>query len=105
MNRLECFIASDEKAIIEHTREAIPLEDGDVVHVMAGGWGIFNTLSANVEATVPRVLQQLDASLESMGKGSFKHFMQKEIHEQPASLISTMLGRVQRVRHTLPLYC
>jgi len=51
------------------------------------------------------VLQQLDASLESMGKGAWEHFMQKEIQEQAASLTSTMLGRVARVRRPSPAPC
>lgn len=97
---LECFIASDEKAIIEHTRDAIPLEDGDVVHIKAGGWGIFNMHAVDGGAAVSRVMQKLDASLESIMKGSYTHFMEKEIHEQPESLTSTMLGRVKRASDT-----
>lgn len=79
-------------------QEAIALQDGDVLHIKRGGWGIFNTESDDAQATVPRAMQKLEGKLESILKGEYAHFMQKEICEQPESLAATMAGRVKRVR-------
>jgi glutamine---fructose-6-phosphate transaminase (isomerizing) len=78
-------------------QEAIALEDGDVLHIRRGGWGIFNADAADREAGVPRVVQKLEGKLESVMRGAFEHFMLKEICEQPESLAATMAGRVKRV--------
>lgn len=69
------------------------------MHVKAGGWGIFNADGEEAgQQAMPRVLQTLDAELASISRGIYSHFMQKEIHEQPESITSTMRGRVRRVR-------
>ena len=59
---------------------------------------------------MPRVLLTLAVEVEQIMKGGFDHYMQKEIHEQPESLLQTMRGRVQFQRpavssHTLPRAC
>lgn len=92
---IECFIASDASAVIEHTKKVIVLEDNDVLHLSGGGYGIYNTEGANVEEAVPRVLLTLQMEVEQIMKGGYDHYMQKEIHEQPESLLQTMRGRVQ----------
>ncbi|KAG2485969.1 hypothetical protein HYH03_015293 [Edaphochlamys debaryana] len=102
---IECFIASDASAVIEHTKKVIVLEDNDVLHLCGGGYGIYNTEGHNVEEAVPRVLLTLQLEVEQIMKGQleveqimkggYDHFMQKEIHEQPESLLQTMRGRVQ----------
>jgi glucosamine 6-phosphate synthetase-like amidotransferase/phosphosugar isomerase protein len=73
------------------------LEDGDVLHIKQGGWGIFNLDASDVESTVLRVVQKLEGKLESIMKGDYEHFMLKEIFEQPESLAATMAGRVKHV--------
>lgn len=78
-------------------QEAIALEDGDVLHIKGGGWGIFNTAAGAGEAAVSRVMQKLEGKLEGIQKGPYAHFMLKEIWEQPESLAATMAGRVKRV--------
>ncbi|EFJ45967.1 hypothetical protein VOLCADRAFT_105759 [Volvox carteri f. nagariensis] len=92
---IECFIASDASAVIEHTKRVIVLEDNDVLHLCSGGYGIYNTGGDDVEEAVPRVLLTLQMEVEQIMKGGYDHFMQKEIHEQPESLLQTMRGRVQ----------
>ncbi|GLI68179.1 hypothetical protein VaNZ11_012521 [Volvox africanus] len=92
---IECFIASDASAVIEYTKRVIVLEDNDVLHLCGGGYGIYNTSGENVEEAVPRVLLTLQLEVEQIMKGGYDHFMQKEIHEQPESLLQTMRGRVQ----------
>lgn len=76
------------------------MEDGDLVHMKGGGWGIFN-VDADDHArhlAVPRLVQRLEGRLDSVRKGDYEHFMQKEIFEQPESIAATMRGRVKRVR-------
>jgi glucosamine--fructose-6-phosphate aminotransferase (isomerizing) len=91
---LECWIASDASAVVEHTKQVTVLEDGDVLHVCSGGWGIYNVNEADVEKAVPRALQTLEIEVEQIMKGGYDHYMLKEIHEQPGSVIQTMRGRV-----------
>lgn len=74
------------------------MEDNDVLHISGGGFGIYNTAQVNVEAAVPRVLETLQMEVDQIMKGGYDHFMQKEIHEQPDSLLQTMRGRVQFMR-------
>jgi glucosamine 6-phosphate synthetase-like amidotransferase/phosphosugar isomerase protein len=75
------------------------------------GWGIFNIDAEDNELAVPRVLEKLQGKLESIMKGEYEHFMQKEIFEQPESIQATLLGRVKRVccqiwkLHRLPSGC
>lgn len=78
-------------------QEAIALADGDVLHIKQAGWGIFNLDAEDNAVAVPRVLEKLQGKLESIMKGKYDHFMQKEIFEQPESIHATMLGRVKRV--------
>jgi len=92
---IECWIASDASAVVEHTKRVIVLEDNDVLHLHGGGYGIYNTEHQDVEEAVPRVLHTLQIEVEQIMKGGYDHFMQKEIHEQPESLLQTMRGRVQ----------
>ena len=81
-------------------QEAIALEDGDVLHIKRGGWGIFNLDADDSKTAVPRVMEKLEGKLESILKGNYEHFMLKEICEQPESLAATMAGRVKHVRRS-----
>ncbi|KAJ9519758.1 hypothetical protein QJQ45_013440 [Haematococcus lacustris] len=102
---IECWVASDASAVVEHTKRlrcvdvlharVIVMEDNDVLHLTGGGYGIYNTSQQDVEEAVPRVLLTLQVEVEQIMKGGFDHYMQKEIHEQPESLLQTMRGRVQ----------
>ena len=90
---MECWLASDASAVVEHTKKVIVMEDNDVLHICQGGYGIFNADNSNKESAVHRVVQTLEIEMEQIKKGGFDHYMQKEIHEQPASLLQTMRGR------------
>lgn len=92
---LECWIASDASAILEHTKRVVALEDNDVLHIVGSGYGIYNTGGQDVEEAVERIFMTLQMEVDQIMKGGFDYFMQKEIHEQPESLLSTMRGRVQ----------
>jgi glutamine---fructose-6-phosphate transaminase (isomerizing) len=86
----EMFIASDMPAILEHTREVAFLEDGQVASV-AQDEVAFYTLDGRV--VHPRV-HTISWDPISAAKGEYKHFMQKEIYDQPNALTDTIRGRV-----------
>jgi glucosamine--fructose-6-phosphate aminotransferase (isomerizing) len=90
--RGEFVVASDASAIVAHTTQAFPLDDYNVVKITRAG---FRSSTVNNVSVNPKVMQ-LEMDLEQIELGRFDHFMQKEIHEQPASLRNTMRGRLQR---------
>ncbi|KAK8590148.1 hypothetical protein V6N13_088929 [Hibiscus sabdariffa] len=104
-NPKELFLSSDANAVIEHTKEVLVIEDGEVVHLKEGGVSILkfnNDKGRNGDsrsarpASVQRALSILEMEVEQINKGKYKHYMQKEIHEQPESLTTTMRGRLLR---------
>lgn len=86
----QMFIASDLPAILEHTRDIVFLEAGQLAMVKRDG---FQVVNINGEAIKPAV-QQIPWDPVSAEKGNYRHFMQKEIHEQVRSLSDTLVGRV-----------
>ncbi|XP_062159408.1 glutamine--fructose-6-phosphate aminotransferase [isomerizing] 1 [Alnus glutinosa] len=103
-NPKELFLSSDANALVEHTKKVLVIEDGEVVHLKDGGVSILkfdndkgkhgNSLSR--PASVQRALSVLEMEVEQINKGKYEHYMQKEIHEQPESLKTTMRGRLIR---------
>eukprot|EP01062_Namystynia_karyoxenos_P058500 TRINITY_DN50026_c0_g1_i1.p1 TRINITY_DN50026_c0_g1~~TRINITY_DN50026_c0_g1_i1.p1 ORF type:complete len:704 (+),score=265.32 TRINITY_DN50026_c0_g1_i1:110-2113(+) len=93
----ELFFASDASAIIEHTRRVIYLDDEDVVHIVDGHMMMYNRVSNKQNQKLCRAarpVHQLEMELESIMKGSYDHFMLKEICEQPESFQNSLRGRV-----------
>ncbi|PWN97196.1 putative GFA1-glucosamine--fructose-6-phosphate transaminase [Tilletiopsis washingtonensis] len=90
---IEYFIASDASAIIEHTKRVLYLEDDDIAHIAEGELHI-HRLRRNDGLSSMRSIETLEMELAEIMKGSFDHFMQKEIFEQPESVVNTMRGRV-----------
>ncbi len=86
----EHFIASDVPAILSHTRSVIFLEDGDVVVASAGRFAITDR-HGQPRSRTPVQISWSPAMAE---KGGYKHFMLKEIHEQPQAVINTIGGRI-----------
>ncbi len=86
----ENFVASDVTAILQHTREVVFLEDGQVAVVRPSEVTFTDFAGRPVTPTVQRVTW--DPVLAE--KGGFKHFMLKEIHEQPHAIRETLAGRV-----------
>ena len=82
----------------------VVLEDSDVVHLTRGGYAIYNAAREDPAACVPRLLRTLDMEVSSIMKGGYDHYMQKEIHEQPESILQTMRGRVKFSR-VVPKVC
>jgi len=86
----EMYVASDMPAILEHTRRVIFLESGQMAVVARGGVQVKTLDGKPVEYAVNTVAWD-PISAE---KGEYRHFMQKEIHEQVRSLNDTLAGRV-----------
>ena len=86
----EYFAASDPLAIGELTNQFIFLEDGDTAAVSASGLEIFDENQKAVERNVTKI----DISAEATSKGDYKHFMEKEIYEQPQAIRNTLDGRI-----------
>ena len=82
----ENFVASDVSAIVSATRRVIFLEEGDTVELTRDGVRIFDADRAPVE----RETHVSDVSLASLELGPYRHFMQKEIHEQPRAVADTI---------------
>ncbi|KAI8852947.1 hypothetical protein BC829DRAFT_414088 [Chytridium lagenaria] len=90
---IEYILASDASAIIEHTKKVLYLEDDDVAHIADGDLHI-HRLRRDDNLSSMRTIQTLEQELAQIKMGSYSHFMQKEIFEQPESVINTMRGRV-----------
>jgi glucosamine--fructose-6-phosphate aminotransferase (isomerizing) len=86
----EFFVASDVPAILSYTRDIIFLNDGDVAILTPEGVRFTDFDGKTVRRTVSRILW--DPIMAE--KGGYKHFMLKEIFEQPRAIKDTMLGRV-----------
>ena len=96
----ETFIASDLPAIVEFTHKIIFLESGEMALIKKDSVEV-NTINGK---RVKPVVQNVPWDPISAEKGTYRHFMQKEIHEQVRSLSDTMVGRVDfdNYRITLP---
>jgi glucosamine--fructose-6-phosphate aminotransferase (isomerizing) len=86
----EMFIASDLPAILEHTRKAVFLESQQIAEVTWDGLHLYS-LTGN---QIPFDIQQVAWDPVAAEKGEYRHFMEKEIHEQVRSLTDTIAGRV-----------
>ena len=91
-NNSEFFVASDASPFIEFTRNAIYLEDEEMAIIKLGEEIRIRKIQDNTEV-VPDI-QQLKLNLEQIEKGGYEHFMLKEIHEQPQSIVDAYRGRL-----------
>ncbi|PZQ23511.1 MAG: glutamine--fructose-6-phosphate transaminase (isomerizing), partial [Stenotrophomonas acidaminiphila] len=82
----ENFIASDVSAILQATRRVIFLEEGDTAEVTREGVKVFD----GKDQPIQREVHVSDVSLASLELGPYRHFMQKEIHEQPRAIADTI---------------
>ncbi|KAI9632044.1 uncharacterized protein MKK02DRAFT_41687 [Dioszegia hungarica] len=99
---IEFFIASDASAVIEHTKRVLYLEDDDIAHIAEGELHI-HRLRRNDGLSSVRAIETLEIELAEIMKGQYDHFMQKEIYEQPESVVNTMRGRVNFDSRTIML--
>ena len=87
----EYFVASDSSPIIEHTRDIIVLDEGEMAILSKSGYEIRKIENNNV---VKKEIEKIEHSIEEIEKGKFDHFMLKEIYEQPISLANSIRGRI-----------
>ena len=115
-SKVEFYFASDASAMVEHTKRVLVLEDDDVCHCHDGTYKIYKVEKEKhshpgytsghdspeyglykpvvMSKEVERTIETLEMEVESIMKGEFDHFMQKEIFEQPEAISSTMRGRL-----------
>ena len=87
----ETFVASDIPALLQHTKKVIYLKDNDLAVITSAGCKIKN-LSGHI---LDREIEEVKMSASAIEKKGFKHFMLKEIFEQPDSLNNVLSGRIK----------
>jgi glucosamine--fructose-6-phosphate aminotransferase (isomerizing) len=86
----EMFVASDVAAVLDHTRRVVDLEDGDTAIVRIDSFEIYDS----ADKPIQRKERHVDWSPVAAEKEGFKHFMLKEIHEQPRVISDALAGRL-----------
>lgn len=95
----EYFLASDYLALQNLTQELIYLKDGDVVKISTDGIAIYDLSKKRVK----RNKTTIKTTQEPVNKGQYRHFMQKEIFEQPQAVAATIEGRIVK-KHILDAF-
>jgi glucosamine--fructose-6-phosphate aminotransferase (isomerizing) len=91
------FVASDVAALLEHTRDVVFMEDGDLAVIRRAKIELFD----GTGAVVVRPVRRIDWTPGMAEKNGHKHFMHKEICEQPRAAADTLRGRVLRSEGTV----
>ncbi len=99
VNEGEYFIASDASAIVEHTRQVVFLDDDDIATLTRDGYEV-KTLGDEISE---HQIEEITYDIEQIEKGGFDHFMLKEIHEQPQTILDSMRGRIMLDKGTAKL--
>lgn len=84
------YVASDASALLQVTRDIIYLEEGDVAELSGHGYRIVSCLHNQLGEEVNRIIHKSNLSNEAIELGSYAHFMQKEIFEQPSAVANTL---------------
>ena len=87
----ECFVASDIPAFLAHTREVVFLEDGEIARLDGVTWKVFTLASLS---PVEKEVNHIPWDMQAAAKGGYRHFMLKEIMEQPRVITDCLTGRV-----------
>ncbi|CAH9060276.1 Glutamine--fructose-6-phosphate aminotransferase [isomerizing] [Pseudoalteromonas sp. CIP111854] len=96
----ENFIASDQLALLPVTRSFIFLEEGDVARITADSVEIYDSNGQQVE----REVIESNITQDNSGKGEYRHYMLKEIYEQPLAVRNTLEGRLENDRVTVDAF-
>ena len=86
----ERFIASDVMALIPVTQQFVFLEEGDLVDLRVDGMAIYDAQGERLE----RALTTSALTADTVGRGGYRHYMLKEIFEQPTAIAETLAGRI-----------
>tara|TARA_B100000902_G_scaffold62652_1_gene69594 strand:- start:123 stop:1958 length:1836 start_codon:yes stop_codon:yes gene_type:complete len=87
----ENFLASDASAILDETRNIFYLEDGEIAEITKESYKVTH-IEHNQE--IVKDIEEIEFSLDQIEKGNFKHFMLKEIYEQPKAIEDAIRGRI-----------
>ncbi len=87
----EHFVASDIPAFLPYTRKVVFLQDGELVRIKDSSWEVF---SLETLSPVSKTVQTIQWNMQSAQRGGYKHFMLKEIFEQPQVITDCLAGRV-----------
>lgn len=93
------LVASDVQAILPHTKKAIYLEDNEVAHIIGESFKIYDSAGQVINKTVT----QVDWTAEQAKKDGYKHFMLKEIYEQPRAVAKAIAPHINVQNHTVKL--
>ncbi|CAM2059290.1 Glutamine--fructose-6-phosphate aminotransferase (isomerizing) [Desulfovibrionales bacterium] len=91
----EFFLASDIPAFLPYARDVVFLEDGELVRIDAKGWQVLDLVTLK---SIKKTPQRIDWDVQAAQKGGYKHFMLKEIFEQPRVISDCLAGRVDQRR-------
>lgn len=86
----EHFVASDMLALVPFTQKMVILEEGDIVDIYQNHYQIYDELGK----PVTRAIREYQFSKENSERGEYRHFMQKEIFEQPVAICQTLESRL-----------
>ncbi|GFK93614.1 Glutamine--fructose-6-phosphate aminotransferase [isomerizing] [Fundidesulfovibrio magnetotacticus] len=89
----ENFLASDIPAFLPYTRDVVFLEDGEMARIDANSWQVLDVATL---APVTKEIKHITWDVQAAQKGGYKHFMLKEIFEQPRVITDCLAGRVDR---------
>lgn len=95
----EYFIASDAAPLVEHTRQVVYLNDGEMATIRRSGYDVKTIDNSPLE----KEIHELEWDLEQIEKSGYEHFMLKEIMEQPESLENCIRGRIRLDENTIKL--
>jgi len=95
----EHFLASDVSAVVAHTREAVYLNDYEIVALREDGFDISTLAGSDASFQVSKV----EFTAEDVDKGKYAHYMLKEIHEQPNTVRDALRGRLSAEEATAKL--
>ena len=90
----ENFFGSDIPAFLPYTRDVVFLEDGELVKITASTWEVMETATLK---PVDKKVSHINWDVQAAEKGGYKHFMLKEIFEQPKVIRDCMLGRIDQL--------
>jgi glucosamine--fructose-6-phosphate aminotransferase (isomerizing) len=90
----ENYIASDVTALLPVTRRYLIMEDGDIASIRRDGVTLYDASGSIVQ----RPVHETDLNADAVERGEYRHYMLKEIHEQPAAIAETLEGRITDTR-------
>jgi len=95
----EMFVSSDVTGVVEHTKRVIYLNDGDIASIEKNKYSIKDFRGNNVD----KKIHEIQWKIEQIEKSGFKHFMLKEIFEQPETIKNVLRGRINKNKIKLTL--